>query len=52
MGTTGMAPRRLYLARIHLEQEGIPIPQREHREGEGVPLVVLLEPLGLRISDW
>ena len=44
-----MTPRRLHLARIRLEQEGIPIPRREHKEGEGVPLVVLLEPLVLGV---
>jgi hypothetical protein len=45
-----MAPRRLHLARIRLEQEGIPVPRRpQHREGEGVPLVVLLEPLVLGV---
>lgn len=46
-----MAPQRLHLARIRLRQEGIPVPgtrQREHRE-EGVPLVVLLEPLILGV---
>lgn len=46
-----MAPRRLHLARIRVNQEGIPVPgtrQREHRE-EGVPLVVLLEPLVLGV---
>ncbi len=46
-----MAPQRLHLARIRLKQEGIPVPgtrQREHRE-EGVPLVVLLEPLVLGV---
>jgi hypothetical protein len=46
-----MAPRRLHLARIRLKNEGIPVPgtrQREHRE-EGVPLVVLLEPLVLGV---
>jgi len=45
--TGTMAPRRLHLARIRLTQEGVPVPgtrQREHWE-EGVPLVVLLEPL-------
>ena len=47
--TGTMTPRRLHLARIRLEQEGIPIPRREHREGEGVPLVVLLEPLVLGV---
>jgi hypothetical protein len=51
-----MAPRRLYLARVRLEQEGIPVPQRQHgtqlsqhREGEGVPLIVFLEPLALGV---
>ena len=47
--TDTMTPRRLHLARIRLKHEGIPVPgtqQREHRE-EGVPLVVLLEPLVL-----
>jgi hypothetical protein len=51
-----MAPRRLHLARIRLEQEGIPVPQyqhegrgTQHREKEGVPLVVLLEPLVLGV---
>jgi hypothetical protein len=46
-----MAPRRLHIARIRLKQEGVPVPgtrQREHRE-EGVPLVVLLEPLILGV---
>jgi hypothetical protein len=47
--TGTMSPRRVHLARIRLEQEGIPIPRREHREGEGVPLVVLLEPLVLGV---
>jgi hypothetical protein len=49
--TDTMARRRLHLARIRLKQEGIPVPgtqQREHRE-EGVPLVVLLEPLVLGV---
>jgi hypothetical protein len=48
--TDTVAPRRLHLARIRLKQEGIPAPgtqQREHREG--VPLVVLLEPLILGV---
>ena len=44
-----MTPRRLHLARIRLEHEGIPIPRHQHREGEGVPLVVLLEPLVLGV---
>ena len=44
-----MAPRRLHLARIRLEQEGVPIPRHQHKEGEGVPLVVLLEPLALGV---
>jgi hypothetical protein len=50
------APRRLHLARIRLEQEGVPVPQyqhagrgAQHREKEGVPLVVLLEPLVLGV---
>ena len=46
-----MSPRRLHLVQIRLLQEGIPVPgtlQREHRE-EGVPLVVLLEPLVLGV---
>jgi hypothetical protein len=56
--TSITAPRRLHLARIRLKQEGIPVPQRhqhagrgtQHREGEeGVPLVVLLEPLVLGV---
>jgi len=49
--TDTMARRRLHLARIRLKQEGIPVPgarQREHRE-EGVPLVVILEPLVLGV---
>jgi hypothetical protein len=49
--TDTMTPRRLHLARIRLMQEGIPVPgtrQREDRE-EGVPLVVLLEPLVLGV---
>jgi hypothetical protein len=49
--TDTVAPQRLHLARIRLRQEGIPVPssrQREHRE-EGVPLVVLLEPLILGV---
>jgi hypothetical protein len=49
--TDTMARRRLHLAQIRLKQEGIPVPgtrQREHRE-EGVPLVVLLEPLVLGV---
>lgn len=47
-----MVPRRLHLTRIRLEQEGIPIPRRQqdrwgtqHREGEGVPLIVFRGPL-------
>ena len=46
-----LTPRRLHLAQIRLKQEGIPVPgtrQKEHRE-EGVPLVVLLEPLVLGV---
>jgi len=43
-----MAPRRLHLARIRLKQEGIPVPGTRQRE-EGVPLVVLLEPLVLGV---
>ena len=46
-----MTSRRLHLAQIRLQQEGVPVPgtrQREHRE-EGVPLVVLLEPLVLGV---
>ena len=39
-----MEPRRLHLARIRLEQEGIPVPGTRQRD-DGVPLVVLLEPL-------
>ena len=49
--TDAMAPRRLHLARIRLEEEGIPVPgtrQSDHRE-KGVPLVVLLEPLVLGV---
>lgn len=56
---TGIAAqRRLHLARIRLQQESIPVPQRhqhagrgtQHGEGEnGVPLVVLLEPLVLGV---
>ena len=49
--TDTMTPRRLHLAHIRLKQEGIPVPdtrQREDRE-EGVPLVVLLEPLVLGV---
>ena len=51
-----MAPRRLHLARLQLEQESIPIPRcqhdgrgTQHREGEGVPLIVFLEPLVLGV---
>jgi hypothetical protein len=48
-----MTPRRLHLARIRLEQEGIPVPRRQHAgqgtQQEGVPLVVLLEPLVLGV---
>ncbi len=46
--TNTMAPRRLHLARIRLKQEGIPVPGTRQRE-EGVPLVVLLEPLVLGV---
>ena len=42
--TDTVAPRRLHIARIHLKQEGIPVQGTWQRE-EGVPLVVLLEPL-------
>jgi hypothetical protein len=51
-----MAPRRLHLARLQLEQESILIPRcqhdgrgTQHREGEGVPLIVFLEPLVLGV---
>jgi len=49
--TDTMAPRRLYLARIRLKQEGVPVPGTRQRESseEGVPLVVLLEPLLLGV---
>jgi hypothetical protein len=45
-----MAPRRLHLARIRLKQKGIPVPDtRQRKDKEGVPLVVLLEPLVLGV---
>ena len=46
-----MASRRLHLARIRLKQEGIPVPgtQQQREQKEGVPLVVLLEPLILGV---
>ena len=49
--TDAMTPQRLHLARIRLKQEGVPIPGTRQRESseEGVPLVVLLEPLLLGV---
>ena len=51
-----MAPRRLHLAGLQLEQESIPISWcqhdgrgAQHREGEGVPLMVFLELLVLGV---
>ena len=51
MRTDAMTPRRLHLARIRLKQEGVPVPGTRQRESneEGVPLVVLLEPLLLGV---
>ena len=46
-----MAPRRLHLARIRLKQEGVPVPGTQQRM-EGVPLVVLLEPLVLGVLPF
>lgn len=46
-----MTLRRLHLARIRLKQGGVPVPGTQQKEGseEGVPLVVLLEPLLLGV---